>query len=224
MLTVEIWSDLVCPWCYLGRLRWQKALERFPHADEVTVRWRAFELRPDHRRIQGDLLADLMVTNYGMPKPDIDAVFDRIRRLGADEGVVLRPEGVRPVNSFDAHRLSRLAWTDGAGDAMDERLFRAYHTELLNIADRDVLQELAAGVGLADDDVVSLLGGDRFADEIRAEEAGARHAGVTSVPSFVVDGRQIIHGAVDSDAMLAMLVEEWEKRRPVAGLSTPPVT
>ncbi len=161
-----------------------------------------------------------MVANYGMRNSDIDEVFDRIRRLGAGEGLVLRPEGVRPVNSFDAHRLSLLARVGGAGDAMYDQLFRAYHTELLDIADRGVLRELAAEVGLADDDVASVLDGDRLADEIRAEEAGARHAGVTSVPSFVVNGRQVIHGVVDTDSMLAMLGREWEKRRQAADAPT----
>ncbi|MFI2242254.1 DsbA family protein [Streptomyces chrestomyceticus] len=211
MLRVHIWSDFVCPWCYLGKRRWEKALAGFAHARDVEVAWRAFELRKDQPSVPGRRLADLMITNYGMQPAEIDEVFDRIRGLGAQEGITLHPEQVRPVNSFDAHRLSRLAADAGAGEPVMDALFRAYHAELRNIADHGVLRDLAAEAGLPDGEVAAMLRGDRYAETVRAQEAAARTAGVTSVPSFVIDGQQARHGAVEADDLLTMLNEEWEK-------------
>ncbi|MBO8199983.1 DsbA family oxidoreductase [Streptomyces smyrnaeus] len=211
MLRVRIWSDIVCPWCYVGQRRWQKAMAHFPLAQEVHVVRRAFELRKDQPRVPLHRLADLMVTNYGMQPSEIDEVFDRIRKLGAREGITLHPEKVRPVNSFDAHRLSQLAVDYGAGDIMLDTLFRAYHTDLRNIADHGVLRDLAAEVGLPDSEVASVLHGDRYAGDVRAQQDAARIAGVTSVPSFVIEGQQVLHGVVTAEEMLKMLNEEWTR-------------
>ncbi len=214
MLTVQIWSDIVCPWCYIGKRRWEKALAAFPHAGQVRVLWRAFELRTNQPRVPGDRLADLMVTNYAMQRSEVAEVFDRLRTLGAQEGITLHPQHIRPVNSFDAHRFVALAAERGATDTVIDRLFRAYHTDVRNIADHDVLREIASEAGLADNDVAAMLRGDRWTEEIRVQEAAARTAGVTAVPSFVIDGHQKLHGAVSADAMLAMLNEEWAKKTP----------
>ncbi|MER7406692.1 DsbA family oxidoreductase [Streptomyces sp. NPDC000070] len=205
VLTVEIWSDVVCPWCYLGKRRWDRALQGLtgpPGA--VRTAWRAFELRTDQPRTQGELLSDLMRRNYRMNSDQIEEAFGLLRRLGAEEGIELRPEGIRPVNSFDAHRLLRLAADHDLQDDLLDRVFRAYHTGLLNIADHDVLRRLAAESGLPDAETDTLLGSDRYAAEVRADEARAAAIGVTSVPSFVIDGRQVVHGAVEAEQLLAM--------------------
>ncbi|WP_369199455.1 DsbA family oxidoreductase [Streptomyces sp. PU-14G] len=214
MLTVEVWSDIVCPWCYLGKRRWERAMAGFPHAQEVNVVWRAFELRRNQPRLPGGRLSELMTANYGMQPSEIAEVFDTIRALGVQEGITLRPEQVRPVNSFDAHRICLLAADAGAGATMLDILFHAYHAETRNIADHGVLRELAAEAGLPDGEVAAVLSGDRYAHDVRAQEEAARAAGVTSVPSFVVDGRQVLHGVAEAENMLAMLNEEWERKTP----------
>ncbi|GHH70777.1 DsbA family protein [Kitasatospora indigofera] len=208
-MKVEIWSDVVCPWCYLGSRRWAAALERFPHADQVETVWRAFELRTDAPKVQGVTLTDLM-GRRGLPPEQVTTIFARIRGLGQEAGIDLRPGEVRPVNSFDAHRLLGLASGLGAGQAMADRLFRAYHSELLNIADHTVLAGLAADAGLPAGPVAELLAGDDRTAEVRAEEARAAVVGVTAVPSFVLDGRPAVSGALDTDELLALLTDAWE--------------
>ncbi|MCH0540288.1 DsbA family oxidoreductase [Streptomyces sp. MUM 203J] len=215
MLTVEIWSDIVCPWCYLGKRRWEDALARFPHADEVTTLWRSFELRPKQPSVPGDSLEEMMRRD-GHTREELDEIFQWIGGLGKDVGIELRPREYRPVNSFDAHRLLYLALDHGLVHAMKDRLLRAYHSELLNIADHDVLRRLADEAGLPAADVAEVLAGDRYADRVRGDEDRASGIKVTSVPSFVVDGREAVHGMVDSDAMLAMLHREWERHTATA--------
>lgn len=210
MLTVEIWSDVVCPWCYLGKKRWERALARFPAADQVHTVWRSFELRPRQPSVPGDSLTETMRRD-GHSDEELGSIFQWIGGLGEEEGIVLRPSEYRPVNSFDAHRLLHLAKDRELVDATKERVLRAYHSELLNIADHDVLRGLASDAGLLDSDVTELLAGDAYADQVRADEARAAVIKVTSVPSFVVDGHECVHGMVDSDAMLAMLHQEWER-------------
>ncbi|WP_344321086.1 DsbA family oxidoreductase [Streptomyces macrosporus] len=211
-----MWSDVVCPWCYLGKRRWETALERFPHADRVTTVWRSFELRVDQPTVPGDTLRDMMRRD-GHSQEELDGIFRWIADLGEQEGIVLRPGEYRPVNSFDAHRLQHAAAAHGLLDAMQERLLRAYHSELANIADHGVLRALAVDAGLPARTVEDVLSGDRYADEVRADEARAREVRVTSVPSFVVDGREVVHGMADSDAILAALHEEWKRHTATFG-------
>ncbi|MEN8650850.1 DsbA family oxidoreductase [Streptomyces sp. 21So2-11] len=210
MLTVEIWSDVVCPWCYLGKRRWAAALARFPHAEHVRTVWRSFELRVNQPTVPGDSLNEMMLRD-GHAQDELDGIFQGIIDLGEKEGIALRPGEYRPVNSFDAHRLLHVAEGHGLMDALMERVLRAYHSELANIADPEVLRALAADSGLPASAVSEVLSGDAGAAEVRADETRAAAIKVTSVPSFVIDGRETIHGAVESEAMLAMLTEEWER-------------
>ncbi|WP_434596774.1 DsbA family oxidoreductase [Streptomyces sp. A5-4] len=210
MLTVEIWSDVVCPWCYLGKRRWEAALARFPHADQVETVWRSFELRVNQPIVPGDSLNEMMRRD-GHSQEELDGIFQSIIDLGDKEGIALRPGEYRPVNSFDAHRLLHAAEGHGLVNALMERVLYAYHSELSNIADHEVLRALAVDAGLSRATISEVLSGDGCATEVRADEARGAAIKVTSVPAFVVDGREAIHGAVESDAILAMLTEEWER-------------
>ncbi|MCZ2526313.1 DsbA family oxidoreductase [Streptomyces sp. HB2AG] len=216
MLTIEIWSDVVCPWCYLGKRRWESALARFPHADDVRTEWRAFELRPHQPTVPGDTLEETMRRD-GHTKSELDGIFRWIGELGEQQGIVLQPQHYRPVNSFDAHRLVKLAASHGLADTMTERILRAYHEELRNIADHGVLRALAKDAGVPADEVAALLAEDAHADEVRADEAVAARIGVTSVPSFVVDGREAVHGVLETDALSAMLEQVWARHTAAAG-------
>ncbi|WP_331719208.1 DsbA family oxidoreductase [Streptomyces sp. NBC_00158] len=216
MLTVEIWSDVVCPWCYLGKRRWEAALARFEHADQVRTVWRSFELRKHQPTVPGDPL-EVMMRRDGHSQEELDQIFGWIAGLGEQEGIRLRPAEYRPVNSFDAHRLMHAAAEHGLVDAMKERILLAYHSDLRNIADHGVLRELAADAGLPAETVERVLGGDAFTAEVREDEERASRIGVTSVPSFVVDGREVVHGGVESDAMLAVLEQEWQRATAAAG-------
>lgn len=209
MLTVQIWSDIVCPWCYLGRLNWMEALSRVPGAtDRVRTRWRSFELRPDLPAGQGDTLVEIIRRDWDdLDERQMSEVFDRIRGEGATHGRSLRPEAVRPVNTFDAHRLLHLA-AGSVGDCLPlmDLMFDAYHNGIRDLSDHAVLAELAVRAGLDPALVADLLAGDRFADAVRADEAAAPDAGVTAVPGYRIADVPAVCGAVPP-AELARLLD-----------------
>ncbi|GAA4827599.1 DsbA family oxidoreductase [Saccharopolyspora rosea] len=211
MLTVEIWSDVACPWCYLGRADWHAALARFPHADQVRTRWRSFELRPGLPAGQGRKLGEIMVTDWGLDAARVDAVFARIRALGEAAGLRLRPEEVRPTSTFDAHRLLHLAEDAGVTEDVAERLFAAYHRDALDLSDTAVLREIAVRSGIDPDRAHAVLTGDDYADRVRADVEQARQVGVTAVPSFRFGAREVVSGATGTEQLLSLLDEHWTK-------------
>jgi len=210
---VEIFSDMVCPWCAVGRRRLEAALEQFEHADEVEVVWRAYELDPRAPvRRQGDY-ADRLARKYGMSREQALAANERLTATAAADGLDFHFERAQPGNTFDAHRLLHYAREAGPGrqDALQERLFTSYFSEGAPIGERETLVRLAAEVGLDRQACVEILEGTRYADEVRADEAEALDLGVTGVPFFVVDGRFAIPGAQDAATILAVLRRAWTK-------------
>src|SRR5919112_4498048 len=186
-MQVEIWSDIACPWCYIGKRRFEAALASFEHRDEVTVTWRSFELDPGapHER-HGDR-AEHLARKYGSTVEHARAMQDHITREAAGEGLDFRFDIARSGNTFDGHRVLHLAAQHGLQDAMKERVMRASLGEGELISDHATLTRLAVEVGLPEDEVRETLASDRFADEVRADERTAGELGVTAVPFFVVD-------------------------------------
>jgi predicted DsbA family dithiol-disulfide isomerase len=214
-MDVEIWSDIACPWCYVGKRRFEAALARFEHRDEVRVTWRSFELDPEApREREGDLVS-LLARKYGMT---VEQARDGQRQLtdgAAGEGLDFHFELARSGTTFDGHRLVHLAAEHGLADAMKERLLHAYFSEGELIADHVALARMAAEVGLAVDEVRETLASDRFADEVRADEELARRFGISAVPTFVVDRSLGGSGAQPPEALLDLLRAGWERRVPV---------
>jgi len=208
---IDIWSDIVCPWCYLGSRRLASAVERFSetHPDEpVTVRWRAYELDPgappDPRPMR-----PVIDAKYGPGA--FDSMTTRLRALGSAEGIDYRLEETLRVNTFDAHRL--MAWAGsldevGPADAQDhlsDALFLSYFTEGRNVADHGALVEICGSAGLDVDAATEVLASGAFADEVREDEATARANDITGVPATVVDGRLLVPGAQEVDTFLRVL-------------------
>jgi predicted DsbA family dithiol-disulfide isomerase len=202
---VEIWSDIACPWCYVGKRRFEAALARYEHRDEVTVTWRSFELDPQAPPVrQGDYAAHL-ARKYGMSRDDALAMHARMTETAAGEGLEFRFDIARGANTFDAHRIVHLAAAHGAQDAMKERIMRAYLTEGELISDHATLERLAVEVGLPEDEVRDVLSSDRFAGEVREDERTAARFGISAVPFFVVDRYYGIEGAQPPEAILETL-------------------
>lgn len=210
MLTVEIWSDVMCPWCYLGRLSWRAALSRFPHAGEVHTRYRSFELRPQLPPGQGRRLVEIMADDWHMSPGEIEDVFQRIRGTGAAYGAELRPEIVRPVNTFDMHRVLHLAQATGHGEPLLDALFDAYHARSADLSDHRVLRELAEAAGMDGAEVATVLAGDAYADRVRTDEQMAREVGVRAVPSFRFPGEPPV-SEWDPDRLLERLTGSWTR-------------
>lgn len=204
-MNVEIWSDIACPWCYVGKRRFEAALEQFEHRDQVTVTWRSFELDPTApvERPQGG--AEHLAEKYGTSVEQAREMEERMTATAAGDGLEFRFDKLRLGNTFDGHRIVHLAAAHGLQDAMEERLMRAYLTEGELIADHDTLQRLAVEVGLPEDEVREVLMTERFAEEVREDERTAASLGVRGVPFFVVDRKIAASGAQPPELLVEML-------------------
>jgi predicted DsbA family dithiol-disulfide isomerase len=208
---VDVWSDVVCPYCYIGFHQLRDALSRFDHADEVLVRHHAFELDP-HAADHFDGSLDVMLaTKYSIPLEHAAALNQRVQESALAHGMEWSLSRARPTNSFDAHRLVAVAANLGRQEAMLERLFRAYFSEGLLLSDHHVLASLAREVGV--DGADGVLASDHFADEVRYDEALAAKIGISGVPAFILDGRVHVSGARGSDVLLEELARAWGERR-----------
>jgi predicted DsbA family dithiol-disulfide isomerase len=207
---VEIWSDIACPWCYVGKRRLEAALAAFEHRDEVTVTWRSFELDPAAPRERAVDGATHLAEKYGTSRDQALAMQQRMTDVAAGERLDFRFDLARGGNTFDAHRLLHLAAAHGAQDAMKERLMRAYLTEGEAIGDPAVLERLALEAGLPADDIRDVLGGDRYAAEVREDERTAAGLGIHAVPFFVVDRALGASGAQPAEVLGELLRRGWE--------------
>lgn len=211
-LKLDVWSDIACPWCYVGKRRLEAALEDFPHRDAVTVTWHSFELDPSAPSVQpaSPSHAERLAKKYGRTVAHAQGMIDDLTKVAAADGLDVRFDRVRSGNTFDAHRVLHLAKAKGLQGALKERLLRAYFTEGEVIGDREVLSRLAAEVGLDADEVSAMLASDRFADDVRADERNARDIGITGVPFFAVAERYGVSGAQPAEVLLEVLTTAWE--------------
>ena len=215
-MKVEIWSDVVCPWCYVGKRNLEAALAEFPHADEVTVEWRSFELDASTPQQMDLSMDEVLQRKYGMSPDEATAANRQMTELAAKVGLEYHLDNVQIGNTFDAHRLIHLADTQGLGGAMKERLLAAYFTEGRSVSDPAELARLGVEVGLDRARVDTVMAGDEFGAEVRADEAQAVELGCTGVPFFVVDGKFGIPGAQPPDVLLRLLNRVWDKSEEAA--------
>ena len=211
-MEVEIWADVVCPWCYVGKRRFEAALAGFEHRDEVNVTWRSFELdpaAPREREVDG---ATHLASKYGVPRERAVGMQRDMAEMARGEGLALRFDIARGGNTFDAHRIVHLGAAHGIQDDVQERLMRGYFTEGEPVGDPEALARLAADAGLAEDEARELLAGDRFANEVREDELTAQGFGITAVPFFVVDRKLGASGAHPPDALRGLLERGWRVR------------
>ncbi len=207
-VSIDVWSDLACPWCYVGKRRLEAALTRFSQAAQVEIRWRAFELNPAAEPVEARRpYAERLARKYGTALAEAQEMIDRMRAAARADGLELDFERIRPGNTFDAHRLVRLAAERGLAEALQERLFRAYFCEGEAIGDRGVLLRLGTESGLEPGAVESALAGEAYAAEVRADEDEARSLGIRGVPHFRFDSRSALSGAQPAEVLLAALEE-----------------
>jgi len=219
-MLVEVWSDLVCPWCYLGKRRLEAALERFPHADRVDVVWRSFELEPDAPR-QAESRRALLLSRYGMTAEQAAERDAQMTALAADAGLEYRPDLAQLGNTFDAHRVLHAARAAGLQGQAKERLLRGYFTEGRTLTDADTLVELAAEAGLDAEFARTALADGSFAEEVRDDEREAAAIGITGVPFFVLNRRYAVSGAQPSELLLQALQRTWAETVEPAQPATP---
>ena len=208
-LRIDVWSDLACPWCYIGKRRLDAALAQAGLADGVELVWRAFELDPTAPAVRDDGLtpAQRLAAKYRRSEAEAEAMIANVTRVAAGDGLAFEIARSRGGNTFDAHRVVKLAATHGRATAAKERLFAAYFGEGRALGDRATLGELAAELGLDAGEVAATLAGDRFADEVRADQRLARELGISGVPFFVFDQRLAVSGAQPVAALVGALAQ-----------------
>jgi predicted DsbA family dithiol-disulfide isomerase len=204
-MEVEIWSDIACPWCYVGKRRFEAALEGFDGREQVNVTWRSFELDPEAPREREADAHTHLAQKYGVSVDEAREMHRSMEQAAAGDGVEMRFDIRRGGNTFDAHRLVHLGAAHGIQDVVKERLMRAYHSEGESMGDDAALARLAVEAGLPAAEVDELLAGDRFAAEVREDERTAMSLGINAVPFFVVDRRFGASGAHPPEALRGLL-------------------
>lgn len=194
-MEIQIWSDIMCPFCYIGKRRLEGAIKQLELSDEVTIVWKSFLLNPDMKTDPTRNSLEYLAETKGWTKEQTEEIVQNVVDMAKEEGLEYRMEDTKVANAMDAHRLIQLAKTGGKGDVIEERLFKAYFMEGKNIADMDVLVELGEEVGIAGDRVRECLEKGEFTDRIRQDILEAQQIGVRGVPFFVFDNQYAISGA-----------------------------
>jgi predicted DsbA family dithiol-disulfide isomerase len=213
---VEIWSDVVCPWCAIGKRRFETALAGFEHRDEVEVRYRSFELDPTTPRTVEGNATQRLADKYGVPLAQAEAMQRRVTEQAAAEGLDFRFDRAHPANTVDAHRLLHLAADRGLQAELNERLLLAYFTEGERIGDVDTLVRLAGTVGLDEAEARSVLESGKYLAEVHEDQATASAFGITGVPFFVLDRTFGVSGAQPAEVLLGALRQAYTAAHPLA--------
>lgn len=216
VLAIDIWSDIACPWCWIGKRRLEAAIDAF--AGDVTLTWRAFELDPSASTEAAERVdyAQRLAAKYRTTRSEAQAMIDRMVGVGRSLGLELRFDRVRPTNTFAAHRLLAWAARFGRQTELKERLFAAYLSEGLVISQHDVLSGLAESVDLDPEAAAAVLASDAHAEEVREDQALAARLGVSGVPFFVLDHRYAVHGAQPAEEMLTAMRRAADEAPPAS--------
>lgn len=213
-LRVDIWSDVACPWCFIGKRRFEAALREFPHRDAVEVVWHSFELDPSAAPLNPLPMRTALAKKYGRSEAEAQGMMDHMTQVAAAEGLDYHFERLRLSSTFLAHQLIHWAAEQGQQDAMKERLLRAYLSEGEAMSDVDTLVRLAADLGLNAADARAALQEGRYANAVRYDEAKAAQLGISGVPFFVLGGKYGVSGAQDPQTLLGALNQVWAETHP----------
>jgi predicted DsbA family dithiol-disulfide isomerase len=216
-MLIEIWSDVVCPWCYIGKRRLEAALAAFPHADEVEVVYRSFELDPTAPEVGTESIADALARKYGMGADGARAAMQQVGDVAAEEGLRFDYAMATHTKTVDAHRLLHLALAQGGPVlqyALSEELLAAYFVQAENVADHDLLRRTAEKVGLDSTRVEAVLAGSEYADAVEADIREATALGANGVPFFVIDRKYGISGAQPAETFVQVLEKAWSDTHP----------
>jgi predicted DsbA family dithiol-disulfide isomerase len=217
-MKVEIWSDIMCPFCYIGKRRFEEALQNFEHKDSIEIVWKSFQLNPDMKTEPGKSINQYLSEIKGWSLQQARQMNEQVTAMAREAGLAYDLDKAVVANSFDAHRLIQLAKTVKKGDEMEERLFSAYFTEGKNIADHETLVELGAAVGLKAEAIKEMFAGNSYTQEVEQDIYEARQIAVRGVPYFVLNDRYAVSGAQPAETFSGALNKawsEWQKEAPL---------
>ncbi|MCM3786295.1 DsbA family oxidoreductase [Neobacillus mesonae] len=214
-MKVEIWSDYMCPFCYIGKRRFEEALASLPFGESVEVIYRSFELNPNEAVDTDQTTYESLAQKYGTSVDQAKAMTANVVEQAKSVGLNYNFDLIKPTNSFDAHRLAHFAAEKGMDKAMVERLFAAYFVEAQHVGSKDVLVKLAAEIGLDGEETRSVLEGDRYSEEVRSDERQGAELGIQGVPFFVIDRKYGISGAQPLSVFSQALTQAWSENQPL---------
>jgi predicted DsbA family dithiol-disulfide isomerase len=225
-MKVEIWSDIVCPFCYIGKRKFEKALESFTNKDQVEIVWRSFQLDPDMKYVTGQSVHEYLGKRKGGTAKEGKQMNDAMAAMAKEVGLEYNFDQAIINNTMDAHRLLHFSKTKGLQSELKERLFRAYYTEGKNIGDLDTLISLGQEVGLVGEDIQNTLQSDAYQQEVALDQYEAQQVGARGVPFFVFDDKYAVSGAQPSEVFSQVLAKVWEEHvvtnaNDVGGVCTP---
>jgi predicted DsbA family dithiol-disulfide isomerase len=216
-MKVEIWSDVMCPFCYIGKRKFEAALDQFPHKDKIQIEWKSFQLNPAIKTEPGKSINEYLAEVKGWTPEYAAEMNNHVSGIAAEVGLEYNMDKAIIANSFDAHRFVQYAKTKGKGDDAEEQLFKAYFTDGKNTADLPTLVELGIQIGLDGEELRSVLESTRFSEEVRHDIYEAQQVGARGVPFFVLDRKYAVSGAQQPETFLGALEKsfgEWEKANP----------
>lgn len=224
-MKIEIWSDVVCPFCYIGKRKMEKALEKFPFKDKVEIEWKSFQLNPDQITKPGVSTLEDLSKSKGWSMDQTRQITANVVEMAQVEGLFFDFDKAVVANTKNAHRLIHLAKEHGLQDAMKERLLRAYFTDGLNVDDADTLVNLGKEVGLPEEKIKPMLESNQYQEAVDQDSYESRLLGVRGVPFFVLDRKFGISGAQSDEVFTQTLEKAWTefaKNNPVIDISSSP--
>ncbi len=214
-MKIEVWSDVVCPFCYIGKRRLEEALEKFPHKDKVEVEFKSYQLDPNTPPYTGQSYYDSMAAKFGSVE-QVKQMTDNLAVQAKSVGLDFDFENAKQANTFDAHRISKFAETHGRGLGISEKLLKAHFVDGKDVGDAETLADIAAEVGLDRDDALAAFEDKQaYADEVNADIEEASQFGITGVPYFIINRKYAISGAQPVETFLGALEKVWEEENPV---------
>lgn len=218
MMEVNIWSDVRCPFCFIGKRKFEKALEQFAHQDNVEVIWKSFELDPTIKTDAGINIYDYFAEAKGIAREQAEQMFDNVSQIAKEVGLNFNLNKSVVANSFNAHRLIQLAKSKNLGNEIEEELFKLHFEEGADIDDTETLVKAAISIGIAEQEIRNVLSTDAFADEVKQDQRQAGQIGVRGVPFFVFNNKYAISGAQSPETFLEILEKAWaefEQQKPL---------
>lgn len=210
-MEINIWSDVRCPFCYIGKKKFETALDQFPQKDKVKVVWHSFQLDPHLKTQPEKNTVDYFMEAKGTSRENAKQMLGHATKMAAEVGLEFHLEEAVLANSQNAHRLIQLAKTKQLGNEIEEALFKAHFTDLVNIDDIESLVKIGISIGLGETEVRKMLGSDDFALEVKQDEMHAKNIGVTGVPFFVFNNKYAVSGAQSPEVFLETLKKAWEE-------------
>jgi predicted DsbA family dithiol-disulfide isomerase len=217
MMKVEIWSDVMCPFCYIGKRRFEEALAGLEDKEQIEIEWKSFQLNPDLKTNPNISINQYLADIKGWTLEHAEQLNDHVTQMAAQAGLIYNFSKSVVANSFNAHRLAHLAKKHGLGDAAEEALFKAYFTDGRNIDDIPTLVELGTAIGLSAEEIKQTLESNAYADDVKHDIAEAQHLGVRGVPFFVMNRKYAVSGAQEVPVFkdtLAKAFAGWQQENP----------